>query len=109
MTCFYIHPADLNISKIFNESYSQLVQLLPMKDPIFVDHLKRLYPDNVMKRVNGRPTRAEGATFLLDNVIKPAIQSGNNKPFKNLLSVTKEYDNLKNLTEKIEKDIQSKY
>lgn len=69
---------------MYDEFFPQLVSLLPIKDPEFVKHLTRLFPDNVIKRVQAKPTRAEAAVYFLDSIIKPTIRSGDNETFKML-------------------------
>lgn len=67
-----------------------------MKDAIFRSHLVTLalLPDDLKEIVESKPTAAEAATCFLDNMIKPAIESGNNEPFEILLSELKKSENI---------------
>ena len=79
-----------------------------MKDSIFVANLVTLLPDDLKEKVESKSTAAEAASYFLDNMIKPAIEFGNIKPFDILLSKMEISDNinLKDLALKIKKEIQ---
>ena len=107
--CFY--PTGTNINTIFSQHYPKLVQLLPMEDPEFQKLLldSELCSSDVMEDVNDRPMKAEKATYFLDEVIKPALKSGYNQTFTNLLQILKDTSkndiHLENLLQDIETGI----
>ena len=77
-------------SKVFQEYYSQLVNSLPMHDAVFRAKLfeKGLLPGDSKERVESLATKADKATFFLDNMIKPSVQISNiGDSFKRLLDV----------------------
>ena len=107
-TCFSV-DVDTNLKGIYSEFYSQLVSSLPMKDAIFISHLVTLVllPDDLKETVESKSTTAQAASCFLDNMIKPAIESGNNEPFEILLSELEKSENihLKKLAQDIRKEI----
>ena len=80
-----------------------------MKDVIFRAHLMKLklLPDDLKGTVESKPTAAEAAGCFLDNMIKPAVESGNNEPFEILLSQLEDSENihLRKLAQDIRKEI----
>ena len=106
--CFSV-DVDTNLKGIYSEFYSQLVSSLPMKDAIFISHLVTLVllPDDLKETVESKSTTAQAASCFLDNMIKPAIESGNNEPFEILLSELEKSVNihLKKLAQDIRKEI----
>ena len=78
-----------------------------MKDAIFKAHLVTLLPGDLKEKVQSKSTTAEAASCFLDNIIQPAIESGDNEPFEILLSKLEnsEFINLINLAQDIRKDI----
>ena len=64
-----------------------------MKDPIFVSNLCQLLPGDRKGEVDSQITEAKAATYFLDNVIKPTVdtQCGDNESFNILLSVMESY------------------
>lgn len=78
-----------------------------MKDVIFIAHLVKLLPGDLKEKVESKSTTAEAASCFLDNVIKPAVESGDNEPFEILLSELEksDYINLNNLAKDIRNDI----
>ena len=82
-----------------------------MKDAIFIANLnsRKLISENVKHKLGPglNITPAEAATYFLDEVIGPAINTGYNEPFSLLLSEMESFsDLLKNLAEEINKEIQ---
>ena len=80
-----------------------------MKDVIFRAHLMKmkLLPDDLKGTVESKSTTAEAAGCFLDNMIKPAVETGNNEPFEILLSQLEKSENihLKKLAQDIRKEI----
>ena len=100
---------DVNIKKVYDEFYPQLVSSLPMKDAIFVAYLAvKLLPGDRKEEVKSKPTAAEAATCFLDKEIKPAVESGDNEPFTILLSIMEAFGSihLNKLAESIKQEIE---
>lgn len=78
-----------------------------MKDATFRANLVTLLHGDLKEKVQSKSTTAEAASCFLDNIIQPAIESGDNEPFEILLSKLEnsEFINLKNLAQDIRKDI----
>ena len=78
-----------------------------MKDAIFKSNLVTLLPDDLKGKVESKPTAAEAATCFLDNMIKPAVESGHNEVFDFLLITMERSDNinLNHLAQNIRKEI----
>ena len=82
-----------------------------MKDAIFVSHLIQLLPGDLKEKIQSKPTQAEqaeAATYFLDNVIKPAIDCGNNESLHILLSTMQSFGikPLRKLAQKIKEEFQ---
>ena len=78
-----------------------------MKDVIFIAHLVKLLPGDLKGKVESKSTAAEAASYFLDNMIKPAVESGDNEPFEILLSELEnsDYISLNNLAKGIRNEI----
>ena len=80
-----------------------------MKDAIFISQLFTLLllPGDLKGIVESKPTAAQAASCFLDSIIKPAVESSNNRPFEILLSELEksEYMHLKSLAQDITKEI----
>ena len=81
-----------------------------MKDPTFVSNLCQLLPGNRKGEVDSQITEAKAATYFLDNVIKPTVetQCGDNESFDILLSAMESYGSipLGKLAQTIKEEIQ---
>ena len=82
-----------------------------MKDAIFESSLVKLLPGDFKNKVGTESkstTAKEDATFLLKNVIVPAIENGNSEPFTTLLSKMEasDFSTLQDLAKEIRKKIQ---
>ena len=90
--------------KVFQQYYVQLVELLPMKDDIFIAMLYKnnLLPGNLKEVIKSSHTSANGASKFLDDVIKPTIRHDRTR-FDALLAVMKSCDDdaVKKLSETI--------
>ena len=104
---------DVNTSnkrkEVYYKYYPQLVEALPMKDPIFLSKLVSLLPGNDKATIESKPTPADAASYILDNIIEPSVETGDNKAFDILLSNLEESDNvtLQNLAQHIRQETQS--
>ena len=80
-----------------------------MKDAIFRSRLVGLLPDDLKETVESKSTAAEAASCFLDNMIKPAVEFGNNAPFEILLAKMEKSENinLNTLAQNIKEEIQS--
>ena len=72
----------------------KLVKYLPMKDTIFIAKLSshKLLPGDTNDQLDALPTPGEKARYLLNHVIKPALETEETSSFDNLLSVMKDCD-----------------
>ena len=81
-----------------------------MKDPTFVSNLCQLLPGNRKGEVDSQIAEAKAATYFLDNVIKPTVetQCGDNESFDILLSAMESYGSipLGKLAQTIKEEIQ---
>ena len=100
----------MSTSKVFTEFHHKLVVTLPMNDVTFTAQLVShgLLPGNLSNQVNLPATSSHKAKHLLDNVIKPAITTGFNRSFNELLNVMEdsEYLNVKELALQIRSKLQ---
>lgn len=91
--------------EVFQQFYDKLVNILPMKDPIFIAQLfsHRLLPDNLKDCVESQTTQALKASCFLDQMIRPSVTTGIGNSFDELLSVMKdsEYQSVNELAELI--------
>ena len=79
-----------------------------MKDAVFLSKLVSLLPGDLKGKVESKSTTAEAASWFLDNMIKPAVDCGNNETFNVLLKEMEKSDNinLRNLAQNIRKELQ---
>ena len=101
---------DLSIvtKEVYLKFYKDLVELLPMKDAIFVSLLITLLPGDLKAEVDSKATKAQAAIHFLDNGIKPALESGEINSVEILLSAMETFDSmaLKSLAKKMKDEIQ---
>ena len=94
-----------HIEKVFQDFYSDLVNILPMDDETFTAELftKELLPGDLKQSVSAKETQTKKATYFLDHAISPSAMGDVGKSFKVLLRVMQasEYTSLKNLAGKI--------
>ena len=83
--------------EVFQDFYSKLVRILPMKDALFVADLysKGLLPDDQKDQIKSLATQADMAEHFLDNVIKPDVTSGigTGTSFDKLLNLMNDSEN----------------
>ena len=95
--------------ELFQQYYTALVYSLPIKDSDFINGLYRhgLINGDLRIKLESLTEHDERSSYFLDNVIKPALADGNNKCFVSLVTVmnSSKYDNIKNLAEKIDKQL----
>ena len=98
------------LEEIYYRFYPQLVESLPMKEPMFLAHLTQLHllPGDLKQLINSKGTSTEATTCFLDNMIGPAIECGNHETFNLLITVMEKSDNiiLNNIAQNIRKEIQ---
>ena len=101
--------AKRSTTELFEQYYSILVYLLPVKDADFIDKLleQNLLSEDVKSKLESLTMPYKRSSYLLDNVIKPGLAVGNNRCFVNLLTVMKcsKHDHVKDLAIKIEKEL----
>jgi len=95
----------MSTSKVFQQFYHQLVEMLPMNDVTFLARLfsAKLLPGDVNSQVKSITTRADKAAHLLDHVIRPSVMTGVGNSFDDLIKVMEdsEYDDVKELAKLI--------
>jgi len=81
-------------NKVFKEFNLKLVTSLPMKDVTFIAALNTedLFSGDLKDKVKAMPTAPEAAACLLDHKIEKDLKIGNNKSFRQLLSVMEKYN-----------------
>ena len=83
----------------FDKYSEELVKCLPMNDTLFIAKLStfNLLPENTNDQLQGLPTQADKALYLLNHVIKPALAINDTSSFESLLSVMEQcgYDHVK--------------
>ena len=82
------------------DKYSEtLVTCLPMNDTLFIAKLSKfnLLPGNTNDQLQALPTQADKAFYLLNHVIKPALDISDTISFESLLSAMEQcdYDHVK--------------
>jgi len=96
---------EMSTSKVFQQFYPQLVEMLPMKDVTFLSKLfsANLLPDDVKDVVESKPSQASKASYFLDHVIKSSVITGVGRSFDDLIKVMEdsEYNGVKELAKLI--------
>jgi len=79
---------------VYYEFNPKLVNMLPVKDPIFSSKLvqKGMFSGNVKANVKAQPTDADAADYFLDHVIQPPLDNGDIGPFEKLLTVMEQFN-----------------
>ena len=107
--CSYIVMAKRLPFELFQQYYTTLVYLLPIKDTDFIDGLFRhgLINKDLRIKLESLTEHDERSSYFLDNVIKPALADGSNRCFVSLVTImnSSKYENVKNLAEKIDKQL----
>ena len=90
---------------VFQEFYSDLVNILPMDGETFMAELftKELLPGDLKQSISAKETQAKKAAYFLDHAISPSVMGDAGESFKVLLEVMQgsDYPHLKNLAGKI--------
>ena len=85
----------------FDKYSEDMVKCLPMNDTLFIAKLStfNLLPGNTNNQLQALPTQADKAVHLLNNVIKPALDTNDTTSFESLLSVMEQcgYDHVKRI------------
>ena len=96
-------------TEVYDDYVEKLVKCLPMNDTLFITKLsqKRLLPGDTQREIKALPIATKKAEYLLDNVIKPALDIDNHSSFNKLLSVMKKcgYGHV----EELSREIKSKF
>ena len=95
------------------EKYSEkMVKCLPMNDALFIAKLSsyKLLPGDTNNQLKALPTPGEKALYLLNHVIKTALDTDDTSSFDNLLYVMEhcDYDHVRRLACEIKSQIASK-
>ena len=94
------------------EKYSEkIIKCLPMNDTLFIAELfkYKLLPGDANNQLEALSTPGKKAHYLLNHVIKPALDFDDTSSFDNLLSAMEHcgYDHVKKLTREIKSQIAS--
>ena len=81
-----VQKPKLEVLKKYAE---KLIRCLPMSDVHFIAMLSNheLLPGNTNNQIKALPTSTDKASYILDNVIRPALDIDDTSSFDNLLSV----------------------
>jgi len=81
-----VQKPKLEVLKKYAE---KLIRCLPMNDVRFIAMLSNheLLPGNTNNQIKALPTSTDKASYILDNVIRPALDIDDTSSFDNLLSV----------------------
>ena len=73
----------------YEKHVEQLINCLPMDDILFTTNLFKckLLPGDIDNQLKALPTQADKALYILNHVIKPALDVDNTLIFEGLLSV----------------------
>ena len=98
------------LREVYLEYYPKLIRVLPMSDAIFIARLyaSRFLPGDAKEAIAARPTRADKATFFLDNYIDGGFDDdGTNPLFSDLLNLMEKSDDmvLKSVAKEIKKKL----
>ena len=101
--------AKRSAAELFEQYYTALVYLLPIKDDDFMSELHKhdLLPGDLRSILESLTAHNQRSSYFLDNVIKPALAVGNSRCLISLLTVMKgdKHDNVKDLAKEIEKEL----
>lgn len=96
-------------TEVYDDYVEKLVKCLPMNDTLFITALsqKKLLPGDTEAKIKQLPTAADKAKYMLDNIIKPALDIDDHNSFNTLLSVMGKcgYPHVKNLSHEIKSKI----
>jgi len=84
----------MSVLDVYYEFNPKLVNMLPVKDPIFSSRLvqKGMFFGDVKAKVKAQPTDADAADYFLDHVIQPPLDNGDIGPFEKLLTVMEQFN-----------------
>lgn len=96
------------LKDVYLEYYPKLIRVLPMDDAYFRANLNasRFLPGDAKAMIESRPTRADKASYFLDNFIANAFEDdGSNSMFSDLLNLMERSDDsaLKSIAAQIKK------
>ena len=94
---------------VYTNYYPKLIKVLPMNDAIFMAQLyaSQFLPGDAKEAVAARVTRADKASFFLDNHIEKGFDNdGSNPLFLDLLKLMAKSDDI--VLQSVAKEIRSK-
>ena len=94
---------------VYTKYYPTLIKVLPMNDTIFVAQLfaSNFLPGNAKEAIEARDTRADKASFFLDNhIVNGFDDDGNNPLFLDLLKLMEKTDDI--VLQTVAKEIRNK-
>ena len=95
--------------RVYKKYFKKLVTCLPMDDVLFITGLSthKLLPGDTEGKLGASTTQAAKASYLLNHVIKPALDIDDTSNFDNLLLVMEQcsYDHVKKLARIIKSEI----
>ena len=97
------------LKEVYLEYYPKLIRVLPMTDAIFIAKLyaSQFLPGDAKESISARPTRADKATYFLDNCIANAFDDdGSNELFADLVKLMEKSDDM--VLKKVAKEINEK-
>ena len=99
-----------SLKDVYDDYYPKLIRVLPMNDSLFIAQLysNKFLPGDAKESVMVRPTRADKATFFLDNyIVKGFDDDGmSNQLFIELIRVMEKSDDL--VLKSVAKEIRNK-
>ena len=99
-----------SLKEVYLNFYPKLIRVLPMSDAIFIARLysSQFLPGDAKDLVASRPTRADKATYFLDNYIANAFDDddGSNPLFTELLNLMEKSDDM--VLNRVASDINNK-
>lgn len=99
-----------SLKDVYDEYYPKLIRVLPMNDSLFIAQLysKHFLPGDAKDSIMARATRADKATYFLDNYIANDFddEGTSNSLFVELIRLMEKSDDL--VLKSVAKEIRSK-
>ena len=96
-------------TEAYEKYFEKIIKCLPMNDTLFIAKLSshKLLPGDTNNQLEALPTPGKKAHYLLNHVIKPALDTNDTSSFDNLLSVMEHcgYDHVRRLAYEIKSQI----
>ena len=101
--------AHIHVRKAYENHVEKLVKCLPMDDTLFITKLsaQQLLPGDTENKIKTLSTQADKSDYLLNHMIKPALDIDETSNFHKLLSIMQNcgYSHVQNLATSIEQEI----